>query len=205
MAAKGARRRRQRRISGPIVLALASAMVCVGVAAVWLSRNGPEPSAHQAVAPDGGVRVDTSTPERAAETFLDAWRKRRHEAALAVCTGAARRKVEARQARDRRLDEHERALKEQVWDRMARESLKLEVRESRKLPAGRLLLAGEAVGEFLDHPYRREVTFVLEPQGERWKVADVEFGEILSEMPDLLEVDPDRDPGAIEVQGSDVP
>lgn len=206
MSAKRGRRGEARRLSTPLVLAVASAMICTGIVAWWLSHDGAQgPAAHGRGAGDGGMPADTDTPEHTAEAFLDAWRKRDHERALALSVGAASNAVVQRRAEDDQLTEHERALKEQVWDEMARESLHLKIRDSRQLEQGRLLLRGIAEGEFLDNPYRRRITFVLTPKGERWRVADMQLGEILTELPGLLELDPSRDPGRIEPQGEDVP
>ncbi len=125
------------------------------------------------------AEVDMSTPERAAETFLDAWRKRDHRAALAASTGIARETVTARQRRDRQLSEAERALKEQVWDAMAAARLALMIEVSEDLEGGGIHLRGTAEGEFLAEAYVREVRFTVMPDGDRWLVADFEFGAIL--------------------------
>jgi len=205
MSGPRGRKRLQRRVSTPLVLALASAMVSTGLAAWWLSRD-PDPDAST----DGEVAgrdlpADTSSPERAAEAFLDAWRKRDHDRALSLSTGAARDAVIERRDEDAHATEHEKELKEQVWDQMARQPLHLQIRESRDLDDGGLFLRGIAEGEFLGNPYRRKIAFVLEPDGEQWKVTDMKLGDILTKMPDLTNLDPSRDPGHIDPQGQDVP
>jgi len=123
--------------------------------------------------------VDMSSPERAAETFLDAWRKRDHRAALAASTGRARESVADRQRRDRELSAAERGLKEQVWDAMAAARLALRIEESQDLDDGAISLRGTAEGEFLGERYVREVSFTVAPDEERWLVRDFEFGAIL--------------------------
>jgi hypothetical protein len=161
----------------PLVWGLALSMVSVGLLAasgVFLADEEDEGDLASMVA-----EVDMSTPERAAETFLDAWRKRDHRAALAASQGGARERVAARQLRDRQLSGPERALKEQVWDTMAAARLALMINESEDLDGGVISLRGTAEGEFLSERYVREVRFAVAPDGHRWLVEEFEFGEIL--------------------------
>ncbi len=200
--------RTERRLPAALVLAVASAMVCVGVIA-WLgtrpSAEGPEGAPSEVTAPE--VLVDTSTPAFAAESFLDAWRKRAHEQALALSAGTARQAVEARRAADDQLAPDERAARQQVWNAMAESRLRLMVSASEDLPDGRVVIQGTAEGEFLDRPYARNVQFVLRRVDGEWKVDELAFGEITSEVPDFLELDPSvgRDPSEFEIRGEDVP
>ena len=176
-------KKREERLPTPLVLALASAMVCVGVVAVVISRSGPAETEEQRAS---RVAVNDRTAEAAAESFLDAWRKREHDVARRLSIEAALRQVEAREQSDENLSEQERDLQRQVWDAMAATRLQLFLRESRNLPAGRLALAGVAEGEFLEQAYQREVEFVMVETTQGWRVAEVAFGEILSDMPAAL-------------------
>ena len=51
------------------------------------------------------------------------------------------------------------------------------------------VLIGIAEGTFLDQPYEREMEFVLRPEAEVWRVEGFHFGEILTEVPRLLELE----------------
>ncbi|MEO0324195.1 MAG: hypothetical protein AAF447_14640 [Myxococcota bacterium] len=177
--------RRQRRLSTPVVLALVSAMVSVGVLALLASRPEPAP------APATAARVEVldDTPEHVAESFLDAWRKREHGVADALSLGPAQARVRARQAADGALAGPERELKQKVWDAMATERLEFFVEESERLAGGRLALRGTAEGTFLDAPYERALEFITAPAGDGWRVEDVTFGPILSEVPELLKLE----------------
>jgi hypothetical protein len=198
--------RTERRVPAILVLAAASAMVSVGVVA-WLGTrpDTPPPDARDPNALD--VAVDTSTPALAAESFLDAWRKRAHEDALALSTGEAHAAVRDRIARDEALSDEERAAKQAIWNGMAASRLALMIDASEDLPDDRVLIHGTAEGEFLDRPYARRVDFLMHRDGGVWKVERVEFGEILSDVPEFLELDPSvgRDPSEFEVRGENAP
>lgn len=174
-----------RRLPTPLVLVAASAMVSIGAFGMWAAMG---PRQREETPPSPEIQVDASTPERAAESFLDAWRKRAHDAAAALAIGRALERVEERAARDARMSDHERELKAQVWDAMARERLRLRLHEAENLEAGGLRLRGTAEGTFLGHPYSRAVEFVLRPDGEAWRVEDFSFGEILTETPGALDL-----------------
>lgn len=195
--------RRGGRVPSKLVLLVSSTMLGVGLVA-WASAGftlGGRPRD-----PDAPPPVDARTPEATAESFLDAWRKREHDIASALSTGPARARVEARRQRDDALTAEERGIKEQVWDAMASSRLGLEISESQRGGDGRLSLRGAMVGEFVGRPYRRGVSFQLVEVQGRWFVEDMDFGEITTEVPEVLEVDPERDdPGAIEMRGAEVP
>ncbi len=191
------------RIPTPVVLAAASAMVCVGVIGYWLATRAPTPE--PASRGPNDLVVDGSSPERAAESFLDAWRKRAHGAARELSVGSAREAVEDREQRDEHMSADERAVKEQVWDAMATSRLGLQIAESENLDDGRIVLRGTAEGTFLERPYAREVAFVLRPVEDQWRVEQIDFGEILSDVPDGLDLGPVSDPSEFEMRGEDVP
>ena len=177
-----------RRLPTPLVLVATSTMVSIGLLGMWASV-GPDEVAEDTPSP--AMTVDASTAERAAESFLDAWRKRAHDTAEALATGAALARVQERAARDAAMSDHERELKAQVWDAMARERLHLRLHEAANLEGDRLRLKGVAEGTFLGHPYSRAVEFVLHPDGHRWFVEDFAFGEILTETPGSLDLSDD--------------
>jgi hypothetical protein len=114
----------EKKIPGALVLAISSAMVSLGVVA-YLAAGPAAPEPREPKPPP--VTVDTGTPVATAESFLDAWRKRRHDIALGLSLGPAHQAVRERQAADARLSEEEYAIKEQVWDRMAHSRLSLHV------------------------------------------------------------------------------
>ncbi len=180
------------RLPTPLVLAATSAMVCVGLVGMWASRAPAEDGERSAAtAPNATFVVDASTPERAAESFLDAWRRRAHDTAARLSVGPALEQVRARAQRDARMSDHERELKAQVWDAMASERLRLRLRSAENLDGGGLHIEGVAEGSFLGHPYSRAVEFTLRPEGDEWRVADFAFGEILSELPGSLDLSDD--------------
>ena len=165
-------------IPAPLVWGLAISMIAIGL----LAASGlfqAEDSGSDNGQPGGVAELDLSMPERAAESFLDAWRKRDHRSALTASVGQARELVRARQRRDESLTEDERAIKAQVWDMMAAARLGLLISSSEDLADGSIRLVGTAEGEFLAERYVREVNFVVAPEGERWMVREFEFGEIL--------------------------
>lgn len=174
------------RLSTPAVLTLVSGMLCIGVVGFFL-RGEPDPPRE----PDAQseIVVDTSTPERTAETFLDAWRKREHTIAARISSGDALVEVEARRRRDEAMSDHERELKAQVWDAMASERLRLLIREAENLDGGRIRLSGSAKGTFLGEEYEREMHFVLHPGDEGWHVEQFHAGEILSDTPSVLRLE----------------
>ncbi len=194
----------ERRLSTPIVLTLASAMVSIGVVVVVASRYGgadpgPAPSPHE-------IPIDTRTPEAAAETFLDAWRKRDHAICRDLAVEGALEAVLTRQEDDQALTADEREVKSRVWDAMASGRLVLELSESDEISETAVGLLGVAKGEFLGRPYEREVEFTMVQVGDDWLVARMGLGDILTEMPGFL-ADPGEtyDPSEFEMRGEDVP
>ena len=192
------------RLPTALVLSVASGMISVGAIAWWTATVEPEAPSEPIASRPVTVHVDRSTAERAAESFLDAWRKREHSTALALSAGEARRAVLQRQRRDAEMTDEELELKRTLWDEMATERLRLSLSSSEHLPEGRLRLTGRASGTFLGNAYERELAFVLfEQEDQGWTVEDMQLGAILSPMPQLPPGD--RDPAALPMQGDDVP
>src|SRR5690606_1383193 len=119
---------RETRISTPLVLAAASAMLAVA-AVVWFGTRSDAETEELAADPLA-VRIDDSTPERAAQSFYDAWRRRRWVQALEISIGAARHEVLEKQARDAELPREERIVVERMWDVLARAPLTLALDEA---------------------------------------------------------------------------
>lgn len=194
------------KIPTPLVLTMASAMVCVGLIAAFggsLEVGDDEGGASPPSA--SRVVVDTSTPERTAESFLDAWRKREHALALELSVGAAHEASEARLRADSSLDEEDQRIRA-VWDSLAQTRLTLRIDVAEDIETDRMLLQTVAEGRFLDRPYEREIVFILKRVGEEWRVEDMQLGANLTEAPGVLQMPRERDdPGAIEVRGQDVP
>ncbi|MBX3272643.1 MAG: hypothetical protein KF729_20450 [Sandaracinaceae bacterium] len=173
----------ERRLSTPLVLAVASAMLAIG-AVVWLGREAPDAS--PTVAPRAGMRVDGSSPERAAESFYDAWRRRRWEEANALSIGDARRAVAQKRAADAELANDERVLAERGWDALAAAPLTLSIEQVDLLGSDRFALTAVAAYDFVGTPYRRRVALEVHGTPAGYRVARMELGEVLTELPPIF-------------------
>lgn len=173
-----------RRISTPLVLAAASAMLAV--AAVVLVSMKDEVSEAPTVSAGDPPMIDDSSPERVAESFYDAWRRRHWASALRISVGKARAAVREKQARDEAMPREERIVAERTWDALARAPLTLLLDEAEMLGDDRYRLRGTAEYQFVGHPYRRRVEFRIEPDGTAYRVAEMELGEVLTELPELF-------------------
>lgn len=170
----------RKRLSTPLVLVSASLMISVGVVAFISVRDARTPGRPRGAAPPivpRDVPTDQSTPERAAESWLDAWRTRSHEVALRLSSGVAREKVAARRDREEQMSAEDRALGEAVWKQLADTRLRLHINESEDLPGGRIALRGNAIGEWMGRPYVRRMEFTLEKRGAEWTVCAYRFFE----------------------------
>jgi len=170
---------KRKQISTPLALVSASVMVSIGVVAVISSQHGGADATPTEAAPvvPRDVPVDQSTPERAAESWLDAWRTRSHDVALRLSAGVAREKVELRRTREEQMSPEDRALGEAVWKQLADTRLRLRIDESENLPNGNLTLRGRAEGEWMGRPYIRRMEFVMEKRGLEWFVTAYRFYE----------------------------
>jgi hypothetical protein len=179
---------------------LASAFLSVGGIAIWVSQRGNEVTPTERTAAQ--VRIDASTPERAAESFLDAWRKREFERAQGISTGEARAAVDAKIAADQELGDA-REEYQQIWATLAADRLRFVPEESENMPRNRIALRGVAEGDFAGREYRRVMEFILVNAGDHWLVEEMTPGPILSDMPDILEVDPGAKTGLGELKMRD--
>lgn len=192
-------RKRSKRVPTVLVLSLSSAMVCVGLVAIFMGRTPSETPTRDAGATP--VEMETATPEDTAETFLDAWRKRDHAVAKRLSVGPAHETVLARERGDEGLDEDTRSVIE-VWNSMARDRLDFVPDESANLEDGKLLLAGQAEGEFLGRPYERRIRFLLTQTPEGYRVYDMQLGPRVGGD---LEHDAGPPPGQMPQRGADIP
>ena len=176
----------ERRLSTPLVLAASSGMLAVA-GVVWLSLEDPAPPpSHEGRRP-GDLRIDDRSPESAAQSFYDAWRRRRWDAAERVAVGAARREVDAKREADASLPREERLIAERTWDALAHAPLTLALDRVDILQGGaRYALSGTAEYRFVGQPYRREVAFDVVRAGDRYRVEEMHLGEVLTELPDLF-------------------
>lgn len=169
--------KKEKRIPLPLVLAGASVMISVGVAALFMRGSAEAPEDGVLNARPVQVAVDTTTPERAAESFLDAWRKRAHADAVRLSVGAARSRAERRRDTEEQMTEEDRAMADAVWRQMADMRLRLRINESENVSESRIVLRGRAEGEFLKRPYSRNVQFTMERRGADWLVENFDFGD----------------------------
>src|SRR5690606_29709881 len=172
-----------RRISTPLVLAAASAMLAVSVVVLLSLGPAEEPREDAPLA----FVIDDSTPERAAESFYDAWRRRRWAQALEVSVGAARHDVLQKQARDEQLPREERVIAERMWDALVRAPLTMALDEAEMLGGDRYRLRGTAEYDFVNRPYRRRVELVVEPSRDGYRVSRMRLGEVLTELPPMFQ------------------
>lgn len=178
----------RKRVSAPMVLAGASAMVAVGIVALMVVQ-APQAAEveHADRAARAETRVDDRTAEAAAESFLDAWRRREWDIAEGLSTGLALGEVQTKRARDDDVVDEDREMAEQVWRQLAASPLQVFFTRSETLEADqRIALHGIAAYELVGHPYRREMSFVVVRQGEVWRVEEMTSGRVLTELPSLL-------------------
>ena len=178
----------EKKIPTPVVLAVSSAMIAVGVTALFVvevpDAPAPRPRGRVEVV-SSELRIDDSTPERVAESFYDAWRRRAWDQAESIATGEARQRVLEKRAADELVSEEDREMARQTWERLAGAPLEVYFTESRSLDGG-LALRGIAAYDLVHQPYRREVEFVVTQEDRRWRVERMTPGRIVTPMPRLL-------------------
>lgn len=180
----------EKRISTPVVLAVSSAMLAVALVA-WASIDDSAPSDPDPATFDpDALQIDDSTPERAATSFYDAWRRRRWEPALTLAVDDARTAVLNKQARDEAMPRDERIVAERTWDALAHAPLTLVLDEAEMLEGDRTRLSGIAEYTFVGQPYRRRVSFLVVPSSPRhYRVAEMALGDVLTELPTVFRGD----------------
>ncbi|MFW5876649.1 MAG: hypothetical protein ACOCXM_07925 [Myxococcota bacterium] len=175
-------------LPAPWVLAAVSAAVSLGTVALVISQGGAGAAEPEPPNP-AETRIDVTTPERAAESFLHAWYARDHDAALAMARGQARRAVLERRAEADRTTPNDPGLKRAVGDAMAQARFALRIRENESFADGRVAVRGIVEGELLGGDYRRGVSFLLARENDdRWVVQRMDLGDIPGEPSDRSRV-----------------
>jgi len=172
------------RISTPLVLASASAMVAIGLVIFLGTSTEPEPSF--ADAGPQALHVDDSTPESVAESFYDAWRRRRWTEASALSTGEAHQAVAQKQARDEAMQRDERIIAERGWEALAQAPLHLALDEVEIGENEQYTLHGVAEYDFVGSPYRRRVVLHVRGSSSGYRVDRMDLGEVLTELPPIF-------------------
>lgn len=174
----------ERRLSTPLVLSAASAMLAIA-AVIFFGLQAPEAAVQQDDEP-GGLRIDDSSPERAAESFYDAWRRRRWPEADRLSTGEARRQVHTKQASDEAMEHDDRIIAERGWEALAAAPLELHIEQVDMEPNDRFVLHAVAEYEFVGSPYRRRVVMNVRGTEDGYRVERMELGEVLTELPPMF-------------------
>jgi len=183
-----------RRLSAPLVLAIASGMISVGVVGGYVGLKQESLSHHGHY--EARLLADRSTPERVCEAFLDAWIRQRFDVALELSDGNARDTVISRMARNNESVPGVIAL-ETDWEVFARDPLKLVVEEAHKKTPDWFLVRGAAVGRLMDEPYKRAMEFDAVRRKGEWYVDEMRPGEVLTGIPVIT---PDHDPAELKMR-----
>jgi hypothetical protein len=183
-----------KRLSAPLVLAIASGMVSIGVVAGYsgLKQESLSHHGHQ----EARLMADRKTPERVCEAFLDAWIRQRFDVALELSDGNARNTVISRMARNEESVPGVIAL-ETDWEVFARDPLKLVIEESHRKAPDLVLVRGAAEGKLMDLPYRRAMEFDAVQRKGEWYVEEMRPGEVLNGIPVIT---PDHDPAELKMR-----
>jgi hypothetical protein len=177
---------KKRRISTPVVLTVASSMLVIGGIGFFYAGDGGPVRDDSLPSNYVALTIDDRTPERVAESFLDAWRRRAWDQAASISVGEAHAAVLTKQAGDAEVEGADRVMAREVWDRLAGAPLEVEFVRSDRTAAGGFELHGIASYDFMNAPYRREMNWIVLPEGELWRVEVMETGEVLTDIPDLL-------------------
>lgn len=175
----------ERRISTPLVLALTSGMLAIS-AVVYLSLETEAPAQETSEHDRSRLHVDDSTPEAVSESFYDAWRRRRWTVAKRLSVGEAWQAVMAKQAGDEAMPHDERIIAERGWDALAQAPLTLQLDQVDIDGDDRYTLHGVAEYEFVGAPYRRRVVMHVRGTEEGFRVARMDLGEVLTELPAIF-------------------
>ena len=174
------------RISGPLVLAGASTMLAIAfLVFMGLSAEDEEALPDDPEGP-AELHVDDQTPEAAAQSFYDAWRRRRWAAAADLSRGDARHAVMEKQASDEALPHDERIVAERGWEALAHSPLTLALDEVNILEDDHFSLSGIAEYQLVGQPYRRRVEFDVEGTADGYRVSEMRLGDVLTELPEIL-------------------
>lgn len=178
-----------KKLSTPMVLAASSTMVAIGIAALYAIDVPAELAEDEAQRQEyAALVIDDRTPERVAESYLDAWRRRAWDQAASISIGEAHERALEKQARDLDVEHQDRVMAREVWERLSSAPMEIDFQSSENLDDhGGLYLHGVAAYEFMNHPYRREVSWVVRPEGSLFRVERMENGRVLTDVPDILQ------------------
>lgn len=165
--------RKGRRVPTPLVIALASLLVSVGVVALVFARSD-DPAA---VAPSPTNQPDPETPEGTALAFVNAWQTFRYERAHELSVGDARSRVDQTIARESGYSTDQREIAEQL--RQAMRSLRCVVasHQNERIDDGRTIVRAtiRCTGAGSTSFERDDVYTLLRVTGS-WRVAAWEPG-----------------------------
>lgn len=179
--------RTERRVSAPLVLAVSSGMVAIGlVAAFAYDAPAAVERDRQERARVAALVLDDRTPEAVSESFLDAWRRRAWDEAARMASGDALAATQTKKAADEALDPTDRAMARDVWERLASAPLEVQFTRSAEWETTGFVLDGIAAYDLLGTPYRREMRWFVRREGELYRVERMENGRVLTEMPELM-------------------
>jgi hypothetical protein len=172
-----------------MVLAAASAMVTVGIAAMYAIDVPAEMAAEEQERQEyAALVIDDRTPERVAESFLDAWRRRAWDQAASISIGEAHERALSKQLAEQQVSHDDRVMAREVWERLASAPLTVDFNRAEMLDDhGGLSLHAVASYEFMGHPYRREMSWIVRPEGTLFRVESMENGRVLTEIPAILD------------------
>jgi hypothetical protein len=183
-----------RRLSAPLVLAIASGMISIGIVGGYVGLK-QESLSHQGHY-EARLLADRSTPERVCEAFLDAWIRQRFDLALQLSEGNARNTVISRMARNNESVPGVIAL-ETDWEVFARDPLRLVISEAHKKTPDWFLIRGAAEGKLMNEPYRRAMEFDAVRRKGEWYVDEMRSGDVLTGIPVIT---PDYDPAELKMR-----
>jgi len=174
----------EKRISTPLVLAATSGMLVTAVL-VYMSATGEEPEPEPEPGPLA-LHIDDSTPEAVAESFYDAWRRRRWPEAERLSMDEARAAVVQKRIGDESMQHDERIVAERGWDALAQAPLTMEMEQVDIEEGDRYSLRAVAAYEFVGQPYRRRVVLHVRGTAEGFRVTRMDLGEVLTELPPMF-------------------
>jgi len=182
-------KKNDKKISTPMVLAISSAMITIGIIALYAIDVPAELAEDEEQRQEyAALVIDDRTPERVAESYLDAWRRRAWDQAASISIGEAHQHALTKQAQDEDVEHQDRVMAREVWERLSSAPLEVDFQGAENLDdRGGLYLHGIASYEFMNHPYRREVSWVVRPEGSLFRVERMENGRVLTAVPDILE------------------
>ncbi len=174
-----------KRLSTPLVLGAASTMLSLGLVGFYFSGRPSTHIAEVSLRVPAVISIVDTTPEAAAESMYDAWRKRAWLQALTLSESPLRETLLGKQAEDAALAGPEREMAADVWARVAASPLRIRYLGSER-DGDDYELDAIAGYNFMGRPYERRVHFRVVHRGQHYRVTRMDFGETLSEPSALL-------------------